>query len=121
MNTVFVVQYPMRREEATRAMRPVHDITPAARFGNLEFLLPAGPVLLSTDAAVTTLRSKLRGFKPGDYMLCLGDPVAIAAAAAVVAQFNGGVIPMLVWDKRLRDYLPITVDTNARRDHHAAA
>lgn len=117
MNRVFVVQNPMRRDQASGDLVHSYDLTPARQYGEIEVLLPSGPVLLSTDNATRTLRAKLRDFTEGDHLLCLGDPVAIAAASAMVSDINGGVIPLLVWDRRQRQYMAIRVDIHRRAEH----
>lgn len=113
MNRVYVTQNPMRRN-VEGALVHMYDLTPARQFGNLEILMPGGPVALDSVHVTKELRQKLGSFVPGDYLLCLGDPVIIAAASAMVADINGGVIPLLVWDRRIREYLFVQVDTHQR-------
>lgn len=119
MNTVYVTQYPMRRAGPSNELVPVFDVSPAAVYGKLNFLLPGGPVVLSTEHLVKTLRDKLSEFKPGDSLLCLGDPAVIAVASSVVALKNGGRYTLLVWDRRTRNYLSIDVDVSGRALSHA--
>jgi hypothetical protein len=104
----------MRRNPAGQLVN-MYDLTPAREYGNIEILLPSGPVLLSTDHAIRELRSRLGSFDKTDKLLCLGDPVAIAAASAIVADITGGIVPLLVWDRDVRKYLAITVDIHAGR------
>lgn len=111
MNRVYITQNPMRRN-GHGELTHMYDLTPAREFGNLEVLLPSGPVLISPESAILTLREKLGGFTGSDHLLCLGDPVAIAAASAIVASINCGVIPLLVWDRKILKYLSIKVDTH---------
>lgn len=110
MNRVYIVQNPMRRDQVTGELVHMHDLTPARRYGDLEVLLPSGPVLLSTENAIHSLRQKLQTFDDTDHLLCLGDPVAIAACASVVSHINNGVVPLLVWDRRVREYISIRID-----------
>jgi len=109
MNTVFVTQYPMRRD-ARGDLVPVHDITPAAQFGELNILLPGGPVVLSTEHLVRTCKDKLSQFGDTDYLLCMGDPAVIAVASSIAAMKNGGRYKLLIWDRRSHVYLPVSVD-----------
>lgn len=115
MARVFITQNPMRRNVHKELVHK-YDLTPAREFGNLEVLLPSGPVLISPESAVSKLREKLSSFTKDDWLLCLGDPVAIAAASAIVAEVNDGVIPVLVWDRQVRQYLAVVVDTNPLRN-----
>ena len=114
MPRVYITQSPMRRN-VNKQLVHKFDLAPAREYGNLEILLPAGPVLISSDVAIAQLWERLRNFEPCDFLLCLGDPVAIAAAAAIVAQVNDGCIPLLVYDRHVEKYLSIKVDTNPTR------
>lgn len=113
MNRVYVVQSPMRRNVNNELVH-MFDLTPAREYGNIEILLPSGPTLLASDSATHALREKLGAFTRSDHLLCLGDPVAIAAASAIVASINDGVVPLLVWDRQTRKYLSIRVNTHPR-------
>ena len=113
MNRVYVVQSPMRRNVNNELIH-MFDLTPAREYGNIEILLPSGPTLLCNVSATHALREKLGGFSKSDHLLCLGDPVAIAAASAIVASINDGIIPLLVWDRQRRKYLSIRVDIHQR-------
>lgn len=115
MATVFITQNPMRRNVHQQLVYKF-DLAPAREYGNLEVLLPAGPVLVTPDLAIRKLRERLQHFQPDDWLLCLGDPVVIAAASAIVAEVNDGVIPTLVFDRQIKRYLSIKVDTNALRN-----
>jgi len=56
------------------------------------------------EQASDWLRKRLRDFGDSDYLLPVGDPVAIALTAAVAADANGGVLRLLKWDKRQHAY-----------------
>lgn len=111
---VFITQNPMRRNVYNDLVYK-YDLTAAREYGSLEVLLASGPVLISPQIAIDKLRNKLRDFKPNDWLLCLGDPVVIAAASAIVAEVNNGVIPVLVWDRQVKRYLSIVVDIHSVR------
>jgi hypothetical protein len=115
---VFITQNPMRRNVYNDLVYK-YDLTAAREYGSLEVLLPSGPVLISPQLAITQMREKLRDFKPNDWLLCLGDPVVIAAASAIVSEVNGGVVPVLVWDRQVRKYLAIVVDIHTKRQSEA--
>ena len=109
--TVYVTQNPMRRNTEQRLVH-MFDLAPARHYGALEVLLPAGRMVDQGLAHVaTTLRERLADFTDDDYLLCLGDPVAIAMASAVVAQVNAGRVPLLVWDKLERRYTEVIANT----------
>lgn len=109
MDTVYAVQIPMRRD-AKGDIREAYDLTPAHIFGDVVQLLPPGPVLLEPHIALRTLYSKLDTFDETDHLLCLGDPVAIAAAAMVASDINDGVVRVLVYDRHRAQYNSVTID-----------
>ena len=110
---VYVTQNPMRRGEDGELVH-TFDLTPARQYGEIVVLLPSGPALVNTGHTTRMLQEKMSGFTDKDFLLCLGDPVAIAAASAVVSEINDGVVPLLVWDRRTRAYNPVTVDVHNR-------
>lgn len=91
------------------------DISPAYEHGNVQVLLPQGQVL-NGAAASATLRAKLQDFSDLDFILALGDPVAIGMASAIAAERNGGRFKVLKWDRRMNEgrggYIPVQVDIN---------
>ena len=67
------------------------NILSAEKFGKLELLLPEGSQLvLSVGPTVKRLTYRLRKFNDNDYLLLMGDPVAIGIACAVAATNNRG-------------------------------
>jgi hypothetical protein len=54
----------------------------------------------------------LADFRPEeDYLLAIGDPIAIAAVSIIAAEYNGRV-SMLKWDKKRQSYQPHLIDIN---------
>lgn len=91
---------------------PGRDLTPAMDFGTLEWLLPHGDTIISIEPTVARLRRKLQTFNDNDWLILIGDPVAIGLASAIAADMNGGYINLLKWDKRHKKYIPIKVNLN---------
>ena len=58
------------------------------------------------------LKKKLKDFSDDDYILCLGDPSIIATVAVVAASMNRNRFKMLKWDRYLKKYYPVEVNTN---------
>jgi hypothetical protein len=114
MPTVYVVQEAVRRDPRTGGWQAVYDITPATVYGELEVLLPRHQIPVMTQPMIAELRHKLRNFKDDDYLLAMGDPVAIAAAAAVASDLNNGRFKMLRWDRQTRQYVEFAVDMKGR-------
>ena len=87
------------------------NILSAEKFGKLELLLPEGSQLvLSTGPTVKRLTYKLRNFNDEDYLLLMGDPVAIGIACAIDEKQNRGQFKCLKWDRREYKYYPIEVN-----------
>jgi hypothetical protein len=89
---------------------PNKNIVPAQRFGELKILLGPGQVTFSPGPTVRALRRALREFTDKDYLLLIGDPVAIGLATSLAAEANQGRVQFLKWDKQERDYIPIKAD-----------
>lgn len=109
MAKVYIIQQSNRiiRDPASGEVLSVDskfDYSPAAKFGELEYLLPSGDVALSPAPMVNTLRKKLKDFGDDDYLLPTGDPVCIMAAAAIASNFNNGRARILKWNKRASEY-----------------
>lgn len=100
--TVFVVQEDRGK-----------NLLPALEFGTLEALLgPDDQILLNSRATVTRMWQKLRTYTGQDYVLAIGDPVAIGIACTLAAKANGGKFSLLKWDRMERRYYVVYVDTN---------
>lgn len=102
---VFVVQQPAKLDK-NREWKPIFDIRPARYFGRLVFItLRPGNIRLDTlDTVLDHMQSVLADFNDTDFILPTGEPIAIAAAAAIAAKVNGGRVKLLKWDKFARDY-----------------
>jgi hypothetical protein len=105
MPTVFVVQES-----------PGKDIIAAASFGNIEVLMPPNrQIMFSPVPAVRHIRDKLRNFSDEDFILAIGDPVAIGVACAIAADINAGRVKILKWDRLNTRYYPVTIDIHPER------
>ncbi len=90
---------------------PRYNITPAQRFGEIIVLLPPGAqVMFSPGPTVHELNRKLQHFSDEDYLLCIGDPVAIGIATAVACRWNQGRARLLKWDRQETDYYAIPIN-----------
>lgn len=115
--TVFVVQNAQRRSQHHGGTVPQYDLSPALQFGELAFLLPPGPVMLDPTPALQRLKIRLASYCDADYILCIGDPNAIAAASMVAAQMNSGRVKTLSWDRTRKCYTPVSLDLNCEVPH----
>ena len=109
MAKVFVVQEPLRKSPHTGQLITSFNLTPARIYGELEVLLEHRQIALTPGPMIHTLKRKLQHFSDDDYLLCVGDPSAIAAAAMVAAHMNRGTVTMLKWDKPTKSYIKTTI------------
>lgn len=112
MNKVYITHEPHRVENGV--IKSVFDMTPAAEYGEIEVLMPAGASLLSTVPMVRTMRDRLYNFSDDDYLLPVGDPASIMAAGAIAAEINNGRVKILRWDRVTRRYIVVQIDTSGR-------
>lgn len=110
MSIVYMVQRPMMRHFETGQFVDKYDLSGCAKYGELRECLLPGNVRTDRNNWVHSLSRSLKGFSSEDYLLTLGDPVAIATAAILAARSSGGFIRLLKWDKHRTDYLPVVLD-----------
>lgn len=104
---VFVVNEPLMWDngELTRAL----DLRPARDYGELVHVLPAGKLPSDIRAVADQIKQEMRTYTAEDVILLIGDPRAMAIAAAIAAHVGRGSFSMLHWQKRQRTYDCIVV------------
>jgi hypothetical protein len=65
---------------------------------------------LSPSPVIRLLSNKLREFSDDDFLLAMGDPVAIGIASMVAADVNNGKVNMLKWDRENQCYYNVKID-----------
>ena len=93
---------------------PGRNIIPAQKYGELKLLLPPGDVVLSAGPVTRKLQRMLLHFSDTDYLLLMGDPVAIGIACAVACDANQGRVKLLKWDRQNHVYYPVEVNLRQR-------
>tara|TARA_Y100001951_G_scaffold30885_1_gene24147 strand:- start:12 stop:329 length:318 start_codon:yes stop_codon:yes gene_type:complete len=86
------------------------NVLPAGKYGELSLLLPPGQITLSSGPTINRLRHKLRDFTDMDYLLLIGDPLAIGLAVAIASNANRGKVKLLKWDRQEKQYYPLSVN-----------
>jgi 3-dehydroquinate synthetase len=106
MSKVFVIHQPAVKDRFTGRMRPQHDLSPALRFGEIVDVLPPGSISQDIRNLKTQIMERLldEGCCRDDYLLAIGDPVAIVIGAFAMAAFSDR-IRLLKWDRRMRGYV----------------
>lgn len=109
---VYVVQQPAFYDRNERKFVPKYDLTPAAKFGQLVFVLGPGNIFRDKMAQATTqMADSLAGFTENDFILAVGDPVAIAAAVLIAGKRTGGKLRILKWDRLSSAYESFSIST----------
>lgn len=83
------------------------NVLSAQKFGELKLMLPPGDIVLSAQPTIKRLKVKLKDFTDDDYILTMGDPIAIALAGAIACEYNNGKVKFLKWDRQERQYYPV--------------
>jgi hypothetical protein len=84
---------------------PGRNILSAEAYGQLIVLLPSRmQIMVSALEAVEMIGEKIKTFSDQDYLLAIGDPVAIGLASIVAARRNGGRVKFLKWDREEKRY-----------------
>ena len=91
---------------------PSRNMTSAMDFGNLEAVLqPHEEVtMLNSRWVVGVMKYRLRHFQPHDYLILVGNPVAIGIACAIASEITGGTFNVLKWDAQEKRYWPAQID-----------
>jgi len=91
--TVFVVQ------------ETEHNIELAREYGDFHVILTYKDIEKGTEHMLAKIQRHLEGVVNWkDYILCVGDPVAIGLTLVVALGYTNGVINVLRWDKRSYKY-----------------
>ena len=96
-----------------------YDLSPAKKFGSLHVILGRGqigatdihaPWHIDPADAVMRARARLADYDASkDYILALGDPVAIAIVVAEAARASKGRCVILKWDRQVFEYYPVGI------------
>jgi hypothetical protein len=106
---VFVTQEPSKFDHEAGVQKRYMDLTPALKYGEIVVCLPASANFINTAPLVRAMKEKMKDFGPDDYLLAVGDPVAMQVASAIADRNCGGKWKTLKWDRKERQYQPIEV------------
>lgn len=87
--------------------RSEFDLTPALEWGELVVLNHGGDVYHDASGMIREMKQKLANITSNDFILMIGDPIAIGAAVATAAGLLDGTVKCLKWSRRNRRYLVI--------------
>lgn len=97
-NTVYVVQVDNTK-----------DLSDAKRYGSLRAVFGNPRKPYNTGLMISKARKILENYKPGDYLLVIGDPTLAAVCMTVIAETEA-VVDVLSWDRNTFQYLPLRWD-----------
>ncbi len=70
------------------------------------------------DFEIAIIDPTTKDFSDSDFLLAMGDPVAIAIASIVASDINNGRLKILKWDREHRAYYPVEIDIyNNRKEN----
>lgn len=114
-SVVYVTQIPARRDGD--AWVPIVNLTPVGEYGEINTLLPSGMNYPEAGSILAQIVPKLEAFRPDrDYLLPLGDPMVMAAAAAVLGARHS-TFRLLKWDRIHKRYFVFTFQLAARKEN----
>ena len=110
MSSVYVVQRPRFKNPLTGEWQDKYDLKPAEQFGEIkEILRPGNFTGAERKNVMLRIIENLKDFNSDDYLLALGDPVMIAAAACVAMDYAQDFIRVLKWDRQIEQYMPFVI------------
>lgn len=107
MAKVYVPQLPSRFDASARLWVPTVNMTPAEEYGEIVTMLPPNANRLHTAPLVAAMREQMRDYSAEDFLVAVGDPSLIAAAAVIAASRAGGLLRILKWDRLGSKYTPV--------------
>lgn len=102
---IFLPSVPTRYDPISNSRVSTIDLKPALKFGELVTLVDPQSGFRDDQIhdAIIELQENLAGFKPYDYLLCVGDPILIAAAITYASDLSP-TLKVLRWEKSRREY-----------------
>lgn len=111
MPKVFITQEPMRRDQ-NGSLVPIMDFRKALEYGDPVVCLSNPKIAFTPAPMVQALKKVLKDYTDDDYLIAVGDPSAIATAAAICARNNLGRFNLLKWDKVSHRYIKVEINLN---------
>ena len=91
---------------------PKFNISGGLNFGDIEVVLPPGNMTFDTEATCKKARKKLANFTDDDYLMLIGDPIALSICFNIAVNKTSEEIKLLKWDRQTNQYLVVKVNTN---------
>lgn len=111
MPKVYAPQVPSKFDPATKLWVPSINLDPAKQFGDVVVMLPPNANRLHINPLVVALREQMKDFSDEDYVVAVGDPSLIAAAACIAVKKTNGLLRILKWDRQTSSYIAVEAQT----------
>lgn len=113
MSKVYVTQIPAYYDREKRGWVNKYDLSPAEKFGEVIALLRPGNIFRrDLEKTVRSIEREMMGFTKDDYVLALGDPIAIGLAVMAASRATGGRVTILKFDRKDGEYHPFPIRLN---------
>jgi len=89
--------------------QPGRNYLPAEDFGEIHVMFPQEDYGHASQFYVDRLHHHFKNLTEKDFVLLSGDPVLIALAGAVAADYLNGNVKFLKWDNQQKRYYPIAI------------
>lgn len=108
MANVYAPQIPSRFDMLTNQWIPIFRMNTALEYGELIECVPGdADFTMPISRAIALMETSLKDFSERDYLLAIGEPTLIAAAAIICASHTEGRMKMLRWSRTERRYNPV--------------
>jgi hypothetical protein len=101
---VYIPQQPSKYDYTIKDWVPIVNMQAAKRFGEFIVMLPPNAARLATAPLIVIMKEKMANYKRDDYLVAIGDP-SLIAAAAIIAYEKAGLLRLLKWDRQTSDYI----------------
>ena len=93
-------------------METQYDIVDAVSYGEIvkPAVLPRTIYGYTSSNLVDIARVELAGYTSDDFILLIGDPVAIGIVVSIAADITGGAVNVLRWSPKEQRYNVVTFD-----------
>lgn len=111
MPKVYAPQLPSKYDATARLWVPSINLEPAKQYGELVIMLPPNANRLHINPLITALREQMKDMTAEDYLVAVGDPSLIAAAACIAVKKTNGLLRILKWDRLASSYILVEAQT----------
>ena len=95
------------------------NFLPARHYGTLVAVLPDNAqIVISAPPILRKIQRTLNDYSTEDYLLLSGDPIIMGLCMMVASEKTNGILRMLKWEKREKDYYEVTVDYYSKEENY---